>query len=407
MAKLPSLTSKLAPDVRRFLDRLREAFDGKDPLVTEQTLVDAGTHSRNATGGLVGLTPQQQCAVAPAPENLTASGAMTSILLQWDDSGWIDTLCHSFTQVYRSETDDVSDAVMIGSSNGRMYTDAVGQSAAYFYWVRFMNIDGTPGPYNKLQGTLGETADNVAYLMDVLADVYGSDSEAPFFQLDEPLKVSDSLTIPAGTYMKSARIHEAQITDAMIASLSVDKLTVTESATLAEAIIGVGDITDAMIGNVIKATSGQWAIYKDGRIEARSLVLLDQEGNVIFGAEDGIVSKISAANVEGLGPFASLNKIQKSQISTYIETGAITNAYIGDTIQSASFVEPADVTSENPANGWKLDKNGKMVLIDAEFYGELNIKSANPESGDYMTMDNDSISVFSDGVERVKIGKLS
>jgi hypothetical protein len=403
MAKLPTITSKIAPDLRRFLDRMREVFEGRNPVVTQDDLVQSGTHQKRPDGSLIGLTPRPSCGFPPAPKNLKARGAMTSILLSWDDSGWINTPCHAFTQVYRADVDDFSKAALIGTSNGRLYSDAVGTAAKHYYWVRFLSTEDAIGPLNQTNGVLGQTAQDVAYLMDQLAGVFGDDSSSPFFHLPEPMENPNKPgeLIPAGTYLRDGFIHKAQITDAMIADLAVDKLTVTEDSTFAKALIGVGDIQDAMIGNEIKGKQGQWRIDKNGAITARSFYLLDNDNKVLFGVADGVMRKLSSDNVDGLGKFAALSKLDKDNISTFIAGAAISYAYIGNDIQSANY---RAAESGKPPEGWRLDREGKMVLRDAEFYGEINVRSGTDRDG--MRITNEAVTVLQGGVERVRIGKL-
>lgn len=81
-----------------------------------------------------------------------------------------------------------------------------------------------------------------------------------------------------------------------------------------------------------------------------------------------------------------------------IQDGAITNAKIGNTIQSIDFT--------SGATGWKIDKTGKMEMNNAVFRGNLQIKSA--ASGARTEMTNDVIKVFdANGVLRVKLGNLA
>ena len=108
-----------------------------------------------------------------------------------------------------------------------------------------------------------------------------------------------------------------------------------------------------------------------------------------------------AASVVNQGPFATLDQITQNNISTYIAGAAITNAYIGDTIQSASY-KPAS-HAQGPA-GWKIDKTGGMEMKDATFYGTLDIDSG---SDTRLVIKSDRIEVYDGGVLRVRLGNLS
>jgi phage-related protein len=109
----------------------------------------------------------------------------------------------------------------------------------------------------------------------------------------------------------------------------------------------------------------------------------------------------TAAGIADQGPFATLDQITQDNISTYIAGAAITNAYIGDTIQSASY-KPAS-HAQGPA-GWKIDKTGGMEMKDATFYGTLDIDSG---SDTRLVIKSDRIEVYDGGVLRVRLGNLS
>ena len=109
----------------------------------------------------------------------------------------------------------------------------------------------------------------------------------------------------------------------------------------------------------------------------------------------------TAAGIENQGDFATLDQIDADNISTYIAGAAITNAYIGNTIQSASY-KPAS-HAQGPA-GWKIDKTGGMEMKDATFYGTLDIDSG---SDTRLVIKSDRIEVYDGGVLRVRLGNLS
>jgi hypothetical protein len=52
---------------------------------------------------------------------------------------------------------------------GAIYVDEVGPSVTRYYWVRFVNTNDTPGPYNALVGTSATTGSDVTYTLGLLA----------------------------------------------------------------------------------------------------------------------------------------------------------------------------------------------------------------------------------------------
>ena len=167
MSKLPSVSSPIPPDLRAFLDRVREILTttGLDRYVTARELVRGGI-AGSTPGGVI-TTPIDGTTVElpPAPTGLAASGALANIILTWDP---IRYKGHAYTEVWSSGTNDLSTAVMIGQAPGEIYVDNVGSAATKYYWIRFVNQLGNIGQYNATIGVVGTTGNDPAYLLDVL-----------------------------------------------------------------------------------------------------------------------------------------------------------------------------------------------------------------------------------------------
>jgi hypothetical protein len=245
--KLPSVVSSIPNDLRQWVNRVRELFESTDGVVTKTDLVNTGVFEKTKAGDLkfleIGNT--DSCVAPPAPLNLAASGAMTSITLTWDGVDY--NACYSYTEVWRASTNDIGVAVMIGTTASGIFTDAVGSDASYYYWVRMVNVNDDKGPYNQTSGTLGQTAPDLAYVLAQLTSAYGATSDAPFFQIDTATTIN-GVSIPAGTYMKAAFIHDAAITNAKIGAAAVDTAKIANAA-ITTAKIADANITQAKIGN--------------------------------------------------------------------------------------------------------------------------------------------------------------
>jgi hypothetical protein len=353
--KLPALVSALAPDLRRFLDRIRESFEAPDGLVTKEDLIKTGVFSKNTAGDLDFLETGEtdSCIAPPAPVNLSVSGAMTSIVLTWDGVAY--NACYSYTEIWRADTNDLGLAVLIGTTTSGMFADAVGSDASHYYWVRFVNIIDDKGAYNQAAGTLGETAPDLAYVLAQLSAAYGDTSAAPFFQLSTATTIN-GVSIPAGTYMKSAYIHDAFITTAKIKDAAIDSAKIA-SAAITTAKIADANITTAKIGNLAVGTA--------------------QLAN----------AAITTA------------KIKDADITTAkIADAAITNVKIGNTIQSSAYAAGTA--------GWKIDKTGAMEMNNATFRGTIDITGS--AGSNRLEITSTKIKVIdSSNVVRVTIGDLS
>jgi len=302
---LPAVTSTVAPDLRRFLDRLRETFEDPNGLVTKTELLDTGAFKNSNAGNLQYVEPgeEQSYIAPPAPLNLAATGAMTSITLTW--SGINYNSGYAYTEVWRASADNLGAAVLIGTTTSGMYADAVGSDASHYYWVRFVNVLDDKGPFNATSGVAGATAPDLAYVLSQLSSAYGATSDAPFFQLDNPTTIN-GVTVAAGTYIKEAKIHNGEITNAKIGALAVDAAKIANAtivnakiadgtietakikdANITTAKIADANITNAKIANTIESSSysagsAGWKIDKAGQMEMNNATFrgtLDVGGN--------------------------------------------------------------------------------------------------------------------------------
>ena len=261
---LPHIVSPIAPDLRRFLDRVKESFDDPDGLVTKKDLVDTGVF-RQATGPVLEfLEPGEEIAyfTPPAPTNLIATGAMTSIVLTWSGVGY--NTGYAYTEVWRANVDNLGIAVLIGTVIAGMYADAVGSDSSHYYWIRMVNVNDEKGPFNSAAGVAGATSPDLEYVFSQLTQAHGSTSDAPFFQLDTAT-VINGVTIPAGTYIKSAQIFNGTITNAKIGTAAIDSVKIADASIVTAKIANLA-VTDAQIGNLnaSKITAGTIAAARIG-----------------------------------------------------------------------------------------------------------------------------------------------
>lgn len=167
MSKLPSVSSPIPPDLRAFLDRVREILttSGLDRYVTAKELIRSGIAGATPNGVITTPIDGTTVELPPSPTGLAASGALANIILTWDP---IRYKGHAYTEIWASGTNDLSTAVMIGQAPGTVYVDNVGAAATKYYWIRFVNQLGNIGEFNATAGTLGTTGSDPAYLLDVL-----------------------------------------------------------------------------------------------------------------------------------------------------------------------------------------------------------------------------------------------
>ncbi|CAI2146072.1 Fibronectin type III protein [Serratia fonticola] len=154
--------------------------NGLDRAVTARELVDLGLASKRVgTGGQVSLIPgvtpppgwggpgaNKPVQYPTRPTGFTAYGAFSFIALVWDMPKYGG---HTLTEVYRNSEDNLANAVLVGTEAAGVYSDPqnTGQPGAY-YWIRHVNSNGLPGPFNDSKGTFAQTDPNAA--QNLIAD---------------------------------------------------------------------------------------------------------------------------------------------------------------------------------------------------------------------------------------------
>lgn len=169
MAKnLPGISSKLPGDVRQFLDRVREFISTTAAdFVSRSELESAGVITTDAYGRTLGGSQEEASQLAPpAALGVTATGAMSSILVEWLAANYPN---HAYAEIWASGTDDLGAAVMVGESTATMFAHAVGTGVTRYYWIRFVSTANVPGPFNAVAGVHGQTSNDPAWMLSVLA----------------------------------------------------------------------------------------------------------------------------------------------------------------------------------------------------------------------------------------------
>ncbi len=231
LPNIPSVPASADPALVNILSVMKTwmeqaAGSGATGFASKQELISAGLISTDDQGNVVGQTDMR---VPPVPTGLIANGAMTSILVQWDTPVG-KYANHGYTEVWAAETDNFSNAAMVGQAGGFVFSHAVGEDSTRYYWIRFVSTSGIKGPYNAVTGIHGQTAQNVNYLIDTLTEAYGTNGTAPFFQVDQSIVVN-GVTIPPGIYMKAAFIASGSITTAQIKNATIDSAQITGKLT--------------------------------------------------------------------------------------------------------------------------------------------------------------------------------
>lgn len=152
--------------------------DGKDAFVTQRQLAELKLARMNASGGggRVSLAPGLGQGIFPEPlpperptkpEGLEVTAGFNFVLIEWVMPKYNG---HSLAEIWRGTEDNLSDAVLVGTTPGQVYSDPVDPGWKGFYWIRFVNSAGVSGPYNSPDGTPAETQMDVQAVIDQIHD---------------------------------------------------------------------------------------------------------------------------------------------------------------------------------------------------------------------------------------------
>lgn len=163
---LPALPRGLEPTLQRFLQSINDSITGRgsNRLITLDDIVSSGIGDNN-NGVLVPSNPNEpvDMTVPPKVTNFGAAGAYMTVTLTWDR---VKISNFGFNRIYRADTDDFGLAVAIGTTMADVYTDAVGNNANKFYWVRTVSTAGIEGVISDVANA--QTAIDVEYMLELL-----------------------------------------------------------------------------------------------------------------------------------------------------------------------------------------------------------------------------------------------
>lgn len=285
--------------MKESIEILGGAISG-NPLPNGST-VDAGFNPAisNVTTTTSGYSGATDTTPPPTPSGLSISAGFTNILLSWTDPNVSGAfLNYSHTEIWRSVDNVLAHAVLQGFAPGAVYSDPVGTSKSYYYWIRFVSQANIAGPYNSSTGTLGGTGlVGGVDLGPLIIDATKLAADAV-----ESGKIKDSAittTKIANLAVGNEAIANAAITNAKIEDLAVDNAKI---SSLAVSKLTAGSVS---VGQYIQSTGYSagttgWKIDGNGfaefgaasirgqltasQIDTRGLTIKDSSGNVIFAA---------------------------------------------------------------------------------------------------------------------------
>lgn len=146
-------------------DRLDKAVTFRELSALGLSTLRPGAGGVYVPGKNPDLFPSGQMEFPHAPVNVIANGAFHTVLVEWDPPRYRG---HAHAEIWRAESDNQSDATLVGTSSANLFSDAIGNGAKFYYWVRFVNGKDDKGPFQGVQGVEAETSRDVQDILDEL-----------------------------------------------------------------------------------------------------------------------------------------------------------------------------------------------------------------------------------------------
>ena len=229
---IPDIRGDNAADVLRAIKSTLDVREGRigdplDQLVTMRDLADlnlvvAGGSSTLTNGSTVpvvvpgtggdGYNPTTDYTTPPTPTGLTAAAGFSNVYLSWDGAPYRN---HAYTEIWRASTDNLGDAIKVGTSSSNVFADPAAEGDTYYYWIRFVSVADITGPYNSTAGTAVTTATDPGPVLDLLT---GQITEGQLYtSLGARINLIDAAASVAGS-VNYRLAQEASARSAAIAS---------------------------------------------------------------------------------------------------------------------------------------------------------------------------------------------
>ena len=368
-SSLPTVTSQLAPDVRNFLDRVRDILISTDnkQVVSRSDLVSYGLI--NQDGSLATSTGELQYGVPPVVTNFVATGAYRQVIISWDTPNYPG---HAYTEIWASDIwdnalvpdpssyDDLALANLLYTSGGSIESDSIGNNSGRYYWARNVNLDGTAGPFNAVGGTRADTAIDVEYILGVIA---GSISES---ELTETL---------------SSRIDLIDADASVVGSVAY--LLAQEAADRAAADADEASARAAAIADEASARAAAIAAETSARVNAIAQEILDRNSAITT----AVTSEATARTAEIQAASQNLQSQINDLLAVEAYDNTVTYAIDDQVTYDGKLYRAIAVTTGNlptDTNYWDLLGNysslGDFVGQNAANIVEINTVSATSTS---------------------------
>jgi hypothetical protein len=300
------------PEAKRFATIVNDSIaqikgekgDPLDAAVTFRDLIDTGIAKRNirinADGKIVGTNSNQIVIgeeevldIPPPPTGVSADGAFQNIIIEWDIPTFFG---FSHAEVWASSTNSFASRVFVGQTTAAVFNHAVGTGQTRYYWIRFVNIQDIPGPFNSTSGTAGTTA-----LIDTqeIADGLITAAKLVDGAVTEVKIATDAVTNAkiAVNAIQGDVIAASAITETKISSNAISSAKIQANAIIAGKIATNAIVAGNIQSNAVTADKIQANAVNADKIAANSVTAAKMVAGTITAAS-GIIGDLAISSAK-------------------------------------------------------------------------------------------------------------
>lgn len=353
------------PEAKRFATIVNDSIaqikgekgDPLDAAVTFRDLIDTGIAKRNirinADGKITGTNSNQIVIGAeevldtpPPPTGVSADGAFQNIIIEWDTPTFFG---FSHAEIWASSTNSFASRVFVGQTTAAVFSHAVGTGQTRYYWIRFVNTQDIPGPFNSTSGTAGTTA-----LIDTqeIADGLITAAKLVDGAVTEVKIATDAVTNAkiAVNAIQGDVIAASAITETKISSNAISSAKIQANAIIAGKIATNAIVAGNIQSNAVTADKIQANAVVADKIAANSVTAAKMVAGTITAAS-GIIGDLAISSAKIIDGAIINAKIGSAAVdNAKIANAAITEAKIGSAAISTAKIQDAAINNAKIAN---------------------------------------------------------
>ena len=353
------------PEAKRFATIVNDSIaqikgekgDPLDAAVTFRDLIDAGLAKRDirigANGRIIGgsssditIGNEEVLDIPPPPTGVSADGAFQNIIIEWDTATFFG---FSHAEVWASSTNSFASRVFVGQTTAAVFSHAVGTGQTRYYWIRFVNTQDTPGPFNSTSGTAGTTA-----LIDTqeIADGLITAAKLVDGAVTETKIAADAVTNAkiAVNAIQGDVIAASAITETKISSNAISSAKIQANAIIAGKIATNAIVAGNIQSNAVTADKIQANAVVADKIAANSVTAAKMVAGTITAAS-GIIGDLAISSAKIIDGAIINAKIGSAAVdNAKIANAAITEAKIGSAAISTAKIQDAAINNAKIAN---------------------------------------------------------